>query len=118
MTKRTPLLLCLGIFGHAGCVAKNLGSRLQMEGARTEVYKTVDGTQLSLNIFQDPKSSGNKLRPAIVFFHGGGWSSGSPKQFEGQARYFASRGMVAITAEYRVRSRHQSQVIDSVADAR
>jgi len=34
-------------------------------------------------------------RPAIVFFFGGGWTSGTVKQFEPQAEYLASRGMVA-----------------------
>lgn len=75
-------------------------------------------TRLTLHIFEDPKFKENKLRPAIVFFFGGGWNTGSPKQFEAQSRYFASRGMVAITADYRVRTRNQSKVVDSVADAR
>src|SRR5208283_3340707 len=45
-------------------------------------------------------------RPAIVFFFGGGWTNGDVKQFEPQAKYFASRGMVAARADYRVKSRH------------
>lgn len=84
----------------------------------SEVYKTAGAAQLTLEIFTDPKAKADKPRPAIVFFFGGGWNAGTPKQFEAQARYFASRGMVAMTADYRVRSRHRSRVIDSVADAR
>jgi len=53
-----------------------------------------------------------------VFFFGGGWHGGSPAQFEDQARYFAKRGMIAITADYRVKSRHGVQVVECVKDAK
>lgn len=85
---------------------------------KVEVYKRVGNAELSLNIYQQDASTVQGPKPAIVFFFGGGWSGGAPQQFEPQACYFASRGMIAITADYRVKSRHQSRVIDSVSDAR
>lgn len=89
------------------------------EGARVETYKTIGDTKLDLHIFEPPSGVGAKTnRPAIVFFFGGGWSSGSPAQFEQHCRYLASRGMVAITADYRVASRQQAKPIDCVADAK
>ena len=87
-----------------------------MEGARSEIYKTVGDTKLSLYIFE-PATPGTN-RPAIVFFFGGGWQGGSPAQFEQQCRHFAARGMVAITADYRVGSRQQAKAADCVADAK
>jgi len=51
----------------------------QMEGARAETYKTAGGAKLDLYIFA-PAGASNA--PAIVFFFGGGWSSGSPQQFD------------------------------------
>ena len=57
-------------------------------------------------------------RPAIVFFFGGGWTSGSPRQFEQHCQYFASRGMVAITVDYRVASRQRAKPVQCVADAK
>src|SRR5262249_13533381 len=57
-------------------------------------------------------------RPAIVFFFGGGWTNGSPMQFEEHCKYLASRGIVAITADYRVASRHQVKAVSCVADAK
>ncbi len=87
----------------------------QMAGARVEVYKTVGDTKLNLYIFSPPAP---KQAPAIVFFFGGGWKSGSPQQFETQCRYLAERGMVAITADYRVESRHGVKPTQCVADAR
>ena len=84
--------------------------------ARVETYRKVDSTELKLWIFgeSDPKMP----KPAIVFFFGGGWSSGSPSQFEKQARHFAQRGMIAITVDYRVKSRQGVQVVECVKDAK
>ena len=89
----------------------------QFEGARAEVYKTIGDVKLSLWIFE-PAAGPKTNRPAIVFFFGGGWTSGSPTQFEQQCRHLAARGMVAITADYRVASRHQVKPTACVADAK
>ncbi len=97
--------------------------------ARAEVYKTVGDTKLSLYLFEPPASVAGatvgatapatpKNRPAIVFFFGGGWTNGSPAQFEQHCRYLASRGLVAITADYRVSSRQNVKPVDCVADAK
>lgn len=91
----------------------------ELPSARVETYKTVDDVSLQLWIFEpqdhDPKKN---QRPAIVFFFGGGWRAGSPAQFEQQCRYFASRGVVAITADYRVASRHGVKANACVEDAK
>ncbi len=86
-------------------------------GARSEVYKEIGDVKLSLSIFE-PAAGSKTARPAIVFFFGGGWTNGNPKQFEQHCRHLASRGMVAITADYRVASRHQVKVTACVADAK
>jgi acetyl esterase/lipase len=86
-----------------------------MKGARVETYKTVGDTKLDLYIFAQ---AGVSNAPVIVFFFGGGWNSGSPQQFEEQCRYLAGRGMVAITADYRVKTRQNAKPIQCVADAR
>ena len=89
------------------------------EGARVETYKEVGDVKLNVWIFEPAeKSADAKKRPAIVFFFGGGWASGSPSQFERQCRHLASRGMVAITADYRVSSRQGVKPAECVADAK
>ena len=86
-----------------------------MEGAREIVYKTVGTTTLKLWVY----SQGDEVnRPAIIFFFGGGWSSGTPEQFREQCQQLASRGMVAMAADYRVLSRHGVKPIACIADAR
>ena len=96
------------------------GSRYppQMDGAKVEVYKTIGDLKLNLHVFEPQGHSAANKRAAIIFFFGGGWQSGSPQQFEQQCRYLASRGMVAITADYRVSSRHGVKVPESVRDAK
>ena len=89
----------------------------KFEGARQEVYKTVGDVALSLYLFE-PSGTAQPNRPAIVFFFGGGWTNGSPVQFEKHCRHLASRGMVAIAADYRVASRHQVKPTACLADAK
>jgi acetyl esterase len=90
-----------------------------MPEARAETYKTIGPTTLQLYIFAPTNHvAATNRRPAIVFFFGGGWTSGSPQQFEKQCQYLASRGMVAITADYRVASRQQVRPVQCVADAK
>ncbi|MFQ6035072.1 MAG: alpha/beta hydrolase fold domain-containing protein [Sedimentisphaerales bacterium] len=85
---------------------------------RQVVYKTIGEVELKLHIFEPPHRDRNTLSPAIVFFFGGGWTSGSPTQFYHQCDYFASRGMVAISAEYRVKSRHGTTPFECVTDGK
>ena len=85
---------------------------------RTETYKTVGNTKLDLTIQLPDGWKADDKRPAIVFFFGGGWTGGSPKQFESQCRYFASRGMIAMAADYRVKSRQDVKPVACVADAK
>ncbi|MBA4018818.1 MAG: alpha/beta hydrolase [Pirellula sp.] len=86
------------------------------EDARAETYRKVGSTELKLWIFGESDTKAKK--PAIVFFFGGAWNSGSPEQFERQARHFAKRGMIAITPDYRVQSRQGVPVVECVKDAK
>jgi acetyl esterase/lipase len=88
-----------------------------MTGAKVETYRTVGSTELKVWIIE-PADQGTKPRPAIVFFFGGGWTGGTPAQFEPQARHLAARGMVAVLADYRVKSRQDAKPADCVADAK
>ncbi len=88
------------------------------EGARVETYKTVGDIDLKLWIFEPPQHKPTDKRPVAVFFFGGGWKSGNPGQFEQHCRYLASHGMVAMTADYRVRQRHKTLADKCVSDAK
>ncbi len=89
-----------------------------LTGAISKVYKTVGETKLYLHIYQPAEQTSKAKLPAIVFFFGGGWRQGSPAQFIEHCKYLAERGMVAITAEYRVKSRHNVIPLECIADAK
>ena len=89
-----------------------------MENAKAEVYKTIGETKLKLYIYYPAGHKPSDRRPAIIFFFGGGWVGGTPRHFEKQSRYLASPGMVAVTADYRVLSRHGTKAESAVPDAK
>jgi acetyl esterase/lipase len=82
------------------------------------LYKTVDTTQLYLTVYPSAIKEPNKKSPAIVFFFGGGWNSGTVKQFEPQALYFSQRGMVCILVDYRVKEKNKTTPFESLKDAK
>ena len=89
-----------------------------MPGATAETYKTVGDTQLKLYVFQPDDWKPSDQRPAIVCFFGGGWTGGTPRQFLPQCKYLATRGMVAIAADYRVASRNHVKAVECLKDAK
>lgn len=90
----------------------------QMGGATEKVYKKVGETELKIYIFQPKKHEANESRPAIVFFFGGGWKGGTPAQFHQHCKHLAARGMIAMSADYRVRGRQQTLADARVSDAK
>lgn len=82
----------------------------------TFIYKTIDDVSLSMIMYKPVSTTVNL--PAIVFFFGGGWVSGDPAQFQFQAEYLASRGMVAFCPDYRTSSRNSTTPFECVKDAK
>ncbi|MHC4915342.1 MAG: alpha/beta hydrolase [Planctomycetota bacterium] len=89
----------------------------RLEGAAVEVYRAVGEVALLMYSFAPAAEAGGPPRPGILFFHGGGWEGGEPAQFGEQCRYLAGRGMVALTAEYRVKGRQGVSPWGCIEDA-
>ncbi len=89
-----------------------------IEGAQVEVYKTIGDVKLNIYIFNPKDHKASDKRPAAIFFFGGGWRGGTPNQFTEHCKHLAARGMVAMTADYRVSSRHNTKAVSCVADAK
>jgi acetyl esterase/lipase len=81
-------------------------------------YKTTPQGDLSLHFSLPAEWRPTDSRPAIVLFFGGGWKGGSARQFAPQCDYFASRGMVAAAADYRIKSVHGTAPDACVEDAK
>lgn len=100
---------------------------------RVETYKTVGARSLKLYIYLPPSNSMGRAvspltaadpersdarRPAILFIHGGGWGAGKPDFFFPHCRYFAARGVVAMTVQYRLTQEPGVTVFNCVADVK
>ena len=72
------------------------------------VYKKASERELKLYVVDSSNHKVTDKRPAIVFYHGGGFVGGSPSQFNEQAKYLASRGMVVVLVEYRFVSKKKA----------
>ena len=81
-------------------------------------YKNTPQTDLKLVVHYPSGWKETDQRPAIVFFFGGGWTSGKLEQFRTPGQPFARRGMVAVRADYRVKSRHGVSPRECVEDAK
>ena len=65
------------------------------------IYKTVDGHTLALYV-NEPAEPSAKLRAAVVFLNGGGWTGDLPQQFNQQSNTVAEHGAVGIEVKYRL----------------
>ena len=123
MNLRRPLYL---IVAASCCLASEAQDRRQttssyppqLDGATVAVYKTIGDVALNIYIYNPADHQTTDKRPVAVFFFGGGWKSGTPRQFEHHCKYLASRGMVAMTADYRVLNRHGTKAKECLADAK
>ncbi|MFI3304215.1 MAG: alpha/beta hydrolase fold domain-containing protein [Rikenellaceae bacterium] len=79
------------------------------------VYKTSElGTEIKIYHVATASSLEGEPKAAIVFFHGGGWSSGSWTTFQQHCNYLATQGMVCFSSQYRVT---KDDTIDDLPEA-
>jgi acetyl esterase/lipase len=82
------------------------------------IYKIIGSIELKVYIYRPVGFKKNDKLPAIIFFFGGGFDGGKVTQFVPQCKYLAERGLVAMVADYRVKSRHDVTPFECVADAK
>lgn len=86
---------------------------------KTVIFSKPDkGAPLKLNFFLPAENENVKNKGCIILFFGGGWNGGDPSQFYGYSKYFASRGLVAISAQYRTMKSHKASPRNCVEDGR
>ncbi len=111
------VLACItAVHSNAGVVAT--ADRGDITSSEIVTYKKTPQGELQLHIFNPPGHTSTDRSPAVVFFFGGGWVKGGPKAFYQASEYLAMRGMVAISAEYRIKNKHGTTPIESVYDAK
>ncbi len=82
------------------------------------IYDSTKTTSLKAYIFSPVNKDLKEHHPAMVIFHGGGWSIGEPSWAYGLAGKYAEKGMVAVAAQYRLSDQKTITPIDAMEDAR
>lgn len=93
---------------------------MRAQQVNTHVYKTIDGKQLKLDVYTAETIS-QAPQPVIIFFHGGGFIIGDRQLHADQCSYFTAKGMVAVSADYRLLAKGanpQTEVANCIKDAK
>lgn len=89
-----------------------------LPGAEAHVYRELAPEPLRLHVFKPEGWTRSDRRPALVYFFGGGFVRGTPRNSADNARLAAQWGMVGIAPDYRTQERFGTHVGEAVADAR
>ncbi|WP_422739996.1 alpha/beta hydrolase [Micromonospora sp. WMMD729] len=79
-------------------------------------YRAADGTELPLLVVEP--GDGTPPRAGVVLFHGGALRGGSPDGLAPHCRALASRGILAVSAGYRLLDQGATSIDDCLADVR
>jgi acetyl esterase/lipase len=82
----------------SACASDRVNGKFEV--GRDRPYECAGGSGGKLDIYFPTDSS--EVRPAILWFHGGGWSRGSKNDGYGQLIPFLEAGWVAVNADYRL----------------
>ena len=88
-----------------------------MKQAEPITYKVTPQENLRLYVLRPPGNTARVL-PAIVYFTGGGWVNGTPDGMIANAAWWRDHGIIAITADYRVKNRHGTTPLECVKDGK
>ena len=83
-----------------------------------QVYKTIDDVNLDVYIYKPSDLEKEDRRPAVAFFHGGGWECGKPEWGHMQCDHFSSLGLVGFSFEYRLSTQHDATPIECLKDTK
>lgn len=83
-----------------------------------QVYKTIGDVTLDVFVYRPSDLKKGEKRPALAFFHGGGWECGKPEWGQMQCEHFSSLGLVSFSFEYRLTTQHDATPVESIEDAK
>lgn len=90
----------------------------ELPGTEAIIYRDEPGATLRLFVVRPVGWKASDKRPALVFFFGGGWTTGTPRNAVGWAKTAAELGLVGIAPDYRTKGRFDTSPLFSVADSR
>lgn len=115
---RSVCLLLLAVAANGSVLARSLENKDERTDLKADTVLTYrDCPTGKLYVYY---SEGKRVQytPAVVFFFGGGWNSGSPKQFEPQAQYLIKYGINVVLADYRTKNNAGTTPKEALMDAK
>lgn len=85
---------------------------------RAWTVKRLDSFEQVCRVYERASDNGKKNRPAVVFYFGGGWNGRNIEQFHDLCVNLARKGMVAVIADYRVKTINGTNPLMALHDAR
>jgi acetyl esterase len=82
----------------------------------SDSYAAADGSELPVLVFEPAISTAPVA--ALVLFHGGGLRGGSPDELAPHCQQLAARGILALSAGYRLVGEGATSIDDCIADVR
>lgn len=107
MLKKKLITLMVVIFCWSSCFAQ-----------KQVLYKLIDTTRLFIELHYPENFDVTKKYPAMIFYFGGGWKSGTRDHFINHAKYFSQRGLVCFLIDYRIENIHKTKPFESLKDAK
>ena len=112
------MLLVVALFLPA-CASRGRGRWAAFQPDETHVYRVVGSATLEIHVFRpSTRDTEGGLLPAVLFFHGGSWIRGGPQRFFPHAKELAARGMIGLSASYRLQGTHGTGVAEAIEDAK
>jgi acetyl esterase/lipase len=90
----------------------------EFPGAETFIYRDGEAEPQRLFVVKPEGWKAGDRRAVLMFFFGGGWTTGTPANSIGWARSAAKLGMVGVAPDYRTIGRFNTTPLEAVADSR
>ncbi|MFK7807754.1 MAG: alpha/beta hydrolase [Saprospiraceae bacterium] len=74
--------------------------KVPLDGLTSKKYKFGTHRRQYFLLYESEKTKDTE-KPVVVYFHGGGWTFGSPEQFAANAKFFTDLGYSVIMPSYR-----------------
>ncbi len=110
------LFLCTRLLASAQPAPEKTPTELP--GAETFFYREAGTPPMRLFVVKPTGWKASDRRPVLMFFFGGGWTTGTPASAIFWAKFAADLGMVGIAPDYRTKGRNDVSPLFSVADSR
>ncbi len=115
-TYRMAFLFLLPVLAFAQPKAETTPT--EFPGAETFFYREAGTPPMRLFVVKPAGWKAGDRRSGLMFFFGGGWTTGTPANSIFWAKFAASLGLVGIAPDYRTKGRNDVSPLGSVADSR